>query len=222
MENTIEYFDTVHAPALILTLDAQKILNNLASILLNRLCWNHYCHYLLFMVSCSMQQLLRQEGHLHSHACWHHSLIITVPINSWRKGINEQHSLSFTSQSPLVFSHGFISRNCLPTLNLCSVCWESWSHALESSSTDSSIPMDQQGSVTHNQWQACQAQGIFRCWLGVTSWLSFNIELHISGWQSNQLELEETTYHCSLEHGVWIHRTHASCLWTHLAKGYLL
>ena len=222
MENIIEYFDTVHAPALILTLDAQENLNNLASILLNRLCWNHYCHYFLFMVSCSMQQLLWQEGHLHSHARWHDSLIITVPINSWRKGINEQHSLSFTSQSPLVFSHGFISRNCLPTLNLCSVCWESWSHALESSSTDSSIPMDQQGSVTHNQWQACQAQGIFRCWPGVTSWLSFNIELHISGWQSNQLELEETTYHCSLEHRVWIHRTHASCLWTHLAKAYLL
>ena len=37
MENIIEYFDTVHAPALILTLDAQKILSNLASILLNRL-----------------------------------------------------------------------------------------------------------------------------------------------------------------------------------------
>ena len=34
MENIIEYFDTVHAPALILTLDAQKILSNLASILL--------------------------------------------------------------------------------------------------------------------------------------------------------------------------------------------
>ena len=37
MENTIEYFDTVHAPALILTLDAQKILNNLANILLNKI-----------------------------------------------------------------------------------------------------------------------------------------------------------------------------------------
>ena len=38
MENIIEYFDTVHAPALILTLDAQKILNNSAHILLNRIC----------------------------------------------------------------------------------------------------------------------------------------------------------------------------------------
>ena len=36
MENTIEYFDTLHAPALILTLDAQEILNNLANILLNK------------------------------------------------------------------------------------------------------------------------------------------------------------------------------------------
>ena len=38
MENIIEYFDTVHAPALILTLDSQKFLNNLANILLNKSC----------------------------------------------------------------------------------------------------------------------------------------------------------------------------------------
>ena len=38
MENIMEYFDTVHAPALIITLDAQKNLNNLANILLNKNC----------------------------------------------------------------------------------------------------------------------------------------------------------------------------------------
>ena len=38
MKNIIEYFDSVHTPALILTLDAQKILNNLANTLLNKSC----------------------------------------------------------------------------------------------------------------------------------------------------------------------------------------
>ena len=42
MENITEYFDTVHASALILPLDAQRILNNLANILLNKSCCNEH------------------------------------------------------------------------------------------------------------------------------------------------------------------------------------
>ena len=42
MENIAEYFDTVHALALILPLEAQKILNNLANMLLNKSCCIEY------------------------------------------------------------------------------------------------------------------------------------------------------------------------------------
>ena len=44
MENILEYFDTVHALALVLPLDAQRILNNLANILLNKSCCNGLIH----------------------------------------------------------------------------------------------------------------------------------------------------------------------------------
>ena len=42
MENIAEYFDTVHALALILPLEVQKILNNLANMLLNKSCCIEY------------------------------------------------------------------------------------------------------------------------------------------------------------------------------------
>ena len=45
----------IHHPA---PLDSKKTLNYLANIILNKICWNHHCHYLPFMVLCSMQQLL--------------------------------------------------------------------------------------------------------------------------------------------------------------------
>ena len=94
MENITEYFDTVHASALIPPLDAQRIFNNLANVLLNRIHWNHYCHYFPFMVSSSIQQhlfnrmLVKLFKILWASRQGHVKNTITTSLHNYRPNLN--------------------------------------------------------------------------------------------------------------------------------------
>ena len=87
MQNTIEHLDTIYAPALILFLDAQKILHNLICTLLNGSCCIYHKAIYRRQLSWCMQQFLFNGMLIRFKIFYEHLEVVSELVHIQYQGI---------------------------------------------------------------------------------------------------------------------------------------